>query len=111
MIYPAPAAAALAGAGAPVALFVAVFAPAYWPLGLVWIVVVTLLVAADVFLAADRQKMTLELHTQPQAHIGSPVEATAEVMFGSGARPPNSTSRQLWIVVTLRPWRFSSSSR
>lgn len=103
MIYPSPAAAALAGAGAPLALLVAIFAPAYWPLGLVWIVVVTMLVAADLFLAADRQNMELALRTQPQAHIGSSVEAVAEATFGQGARPPRQIDVQFEVNDFLKP--------
>ena len=57
MIFPSPASAALAGAGAPVALLIGVFAPAYWPVGLVWVVTVGVLVTADALLGADRRKL------------------------------------------------------
>ncbi len=103
MIFPAPAAAALAGAGAPAALLVAVFAPSLWPLGLLWLFVVALLVIADAVLGADRRGIAFALHADTRAFIGSPTEIEAEVTFGQGQRPPARVEMQFEVNEFLHP--------
>jgi uncharacterized protein (DUF58 family) len=93
----------LAGAGAPVALLIGVFAPAYWPVGLVWVVTVGVLVAADAMLGADRRKLEVILRSHPQAHIGTPIEVTAEANFGSGPKPPRRIEVQFEVNGLLKP--------
>ncbi len=72
-------------AGAPAALFLAVFAPPLWPLGLVWAVIIGLLIAADAVLGADRRRLKASLDVDLPARIGSPVEARIDLAFGAGA--------------------------
>jgi uncharacterized protein (DUF58 family) len=102
LIYPTPFAVVLAVIGAPVALLVGVFAPALWPLGLVWIAIVVLLLAADAFLGADRRKLAFELDTPTPAFIGSPVEARAHLAFPPG-QAPRMVRLQLEANAFLRP--------
>ena len=103
MIFPSPASAALAGAGAPLALMIGVFAPAYWPLGLLWVFITGLLVTADAVLGADRHAMKLTLNADRQAFIGTPVDVAAEIVFGGGARPPRRVDVQFEVNEFLRP--------
>jgi uncharacterized protein (DUF58 family) len=103
LIFPSPASAALAGAGAPVALLIGVFAPAYWPVGLVWVVAVGVLVAADAMLGADRRKLEVSLRSDRQAHIGTPIEVTAEATFGRGPKPPRRIEVQFEVNGLLKP--------
>jgi uncharacterized protein (DUF58 family) len=107
MIYPAPAAAALAGAGAPLALLVAVFAPGFWLAGLIWIFIVALLVIADAILGADRRAMTFELKSDIRAFIGWPADIEADVTFAKRTRPPRAVDFQFETNEFLRP-RFRS---
>ncbi len=115
MIFPTPLAAALAGAGAPAALLLGVFAPPLWPLGLVWVIIIGLLVIADAVLGADRRRMTFTLKTDARAFIGSPAPAAAEVTFGRGRRPPRIVDMQFETNDLLRPrsrvWRTLTADR
>ena len=103
MIFPSPASAALAGAGAPLALMIGVFAPSFWPIGLLWIFMTGLLVAADAVLAADRRGMKLQLTADRQAFIGNPADVSAEVIFGGRSRPPKRIDMQFEVNEFLKP--------
>lgn len=102
MIFPSPAAAALAGAGAPVALLIGVFAPSLWLLGLLWVFVAGLLVIADAILGADRRGMKLTVSTDARAFIGSPADIVADAVFSRG-RPPKRIEMQFEVNEFLRP--------
>ena len=85
------------------ALLIGVFAPAYWLLGLVWVVTVGVLVAADAMLGADRRKLEVILRSDRQAHIGTPTEVTAEANFGRGSKPPRVIDVQFEVNGLLKP--------
>jgi uncharacterized protein (DUF58 family) len=102
VIFPSPASAALAGAGAPVALMIGVFAPSFWPVGLLWIFIVGLLVTVDAVLGADRRAMKLQLAADRQAFIGNPADISAKVVFGERSRPPKRIEMQFEVNEFLR---------
>jgi uncharacterized protein (DUF58 family) len=103
VIFPAPAAAALAGAGAPAALLIAVFAPDFWPVGLVWIVIVALMVIADAMLGANRRAMDFTMRSDARAFIGWPTDVEAEVQFKKNTRPPRALDMQFEVNEFLKP--------
>lgn len=101
MIFPTQLAAILAGLGAPLALMLAVLAPAAWPLGLVWIVIVFLLVVADAVVGADRRALDVQLAADAPAPIGSPVKVRALLRFAGVA--PKLVSVQFEVNELLKP--------
>ena len=88
MIYPTPLAIALAAAGAPLALLLGVIAPALWPLGLYWIVVLAALILMDAVMGANRRMLEMDLQTPNLAFVGKTLPAQIDIQFRRGPTPP-----------------------
>ncbi|MEP7210838.1 MAG: DUF58 domain-containing protein [Alphaproteobacteria bacterium] len=101
MIFPTQLAAILAGLGAPFALMLAVLAPALWPLGLGWVVVVFLLVVADAVIGADRRSLDVQLDADAPAPIGWSVNVRARLRFNGVA--PKIVRVQFEVNALLKP--------
>lgn len=89
MIYPARASVLAAAAGAPVALMVGVFAPAYWHMGLAWPLIVLLLTLTDALLGARPKDATIALSAPRTAPVGGDIELTVRIDLPAGAGTPD----------------------
>lgn len=87
MIYPTRAAILIVGAGAPLALLVAVFAPAHWYAGLAWPVAVLLLAGADALAGPRPAQATARLDLPRDAAVGEEIAATVTVLLGGRGAP------------------------
>lgn len=85
MIHPTVRAVGWAGAGAPLALGLALAAPGLWGLGLLWAVGVLALVLADAVLAWRAGAVALEVALPTGLALGAPGAATAVARFAGRA--------------------------
>ncbi len=84
MIYPTRTAVLATVAGAPVALLVGAIAPGHWYMALAWPLLVSLLSAADAWLA--RGPAEARLHFPASAYVGEQRDGTVEVFVASRPR-------------------------
>jgi uncharacterized protein (DUF58 family) len=111
LIIPTPLAVAIAAAGAPVALLLAVLAPALWPLGLLWVFVVSALIMADAVLGADRQALEFSADGPTQAHVGTTVATRMDLRFRRGRAPGHATlGLETNALLKPRAWTWRSKS-
>lgn len=82
MIYPTVRAVALTALGAPAALVLGVAVPQFWYLGLVWIVLVTALVALDAASAPRAGRPEVALDRPLSTGVGRPFTASLRIGFG-----------------------------
>ena len=87
MIYPSARSVALVVAGAPVALLVAVLLPAFWYLGLGWVLAVLAATLADGMRVARAAAVTVRLEAPGQASVGALVPIVTHLAFVGGQLP------------------------
>jgi uncharacterized protein (DUF58 family) len=111
LIIPTPLAVAIAAAGAPMALLLAVLAPSLWPLGLLWIVVVAALIVADAVLGANRRTLEFSADGPTQAHVGTIVALRIDLRFRRGRTPRYATiGLETNALLKPRAWTWRSRS-
>jgi uncharacterized protein (DUF58 family) len=86
-IYPTARAVIFAAIGAPIAGGLATFAPRFWLVGPVWLVLSFALALIDVALAARPRGVTLSLATPDSLPVNAAGEALAQAGFVRGAAP------------------------
>jgi uncharacterized protein (DUF58 family) len=87
LILPTPFAVGLAIAGAPLAVLLATLAPVFWPLGLLWVVVLGALIIADATLGANRRALVCDLHAPSQVDVGAAIDVRVELTWTRGQAP------------------------
>lgn len=109
MIFPTPRAIYAAVAGAPVALLVATLAPAAWPLGLAWVVILVALILADAIFGADRRALEWQLTAPPTVEVGETAAIEISLVFRRGSAPSSAVAK-LETNALLRPrfWMWRS---
>ena len=87
MIYPTPLAITLMALGVPVALVIAVFAPAWWTIAAGWIAVVGAMMAADAILGPRLSAVQVAVDAPSVLYMGATDPLSVRLSFDQGPAP------------------------
>ncbi len=102
MLAPTRRATLLIAAGAPVALMLGVLFPAYWTVGLVWVLFILGLTLLDVLLSAPGGTVGIDAQAPPAVSVGEPFAALIDVSFPPRAQFVHAKVA-LWVGQILDP--------